>query len=77
MPCYSNEAYPFRNLHGYLEQVYRHFGPRRRFWGSDVSRLPCSYRQALDHFVQELDFIAPADLPWVMGRGLSDVLRWS
>ncbi len=76
VPCYSNEVYPFRNLHGYLKRIYSQFGPRRMFWGSDVSRLPCTYRQAVDHFVQELDFIAPEDLPWVMGRGLSQVLRW-
>jgi hypothetical protein len=52
------------------------FGPKRMFWGSDVSRLPCSYRQAVDHFLHELDFIAPTDLPWVMGRGVAQVLRW-
>jgi hypothetical protein len=35
-----------------------------------------SYRQAVDHFLHELDFIAPTDLPWVMGRGVAQVLRW-
>lgn len=75
VPCYSNEPYPFRNLDRYLERMYAHFGPKRTFWGSDVSRLPCSYRQAVDHFVQELDFIPPSDLPWVMGRGLLEVLE--
>lgn len=76
VPCYSNQEYPFRNLASYLARIYGQFGPKRMFWGSDVSRLPCSYRQAVDHFLQELRFIAPADLPWVMGRGLSQALRW-
>lgn len=76
VPCYSNEPYPFRNLHGYLKRIHGSFGPRRMFWGSDVSRLPCSYRQAVDHFIQELDFIPKAELPWVMGRGLSEALGW-
>jgi predicted TIM-barrel fold metal-dependent hydrolase len=75
-PCYSSEAYPFRNLTPYLKRVYEHFGPRRMFWGSDVSRLPCSYRQAVDHFLEELDFIPAAELPWVMGRALSQLLHW-
>lgn len=75
-PCYSTEDYPFRNLKPYLKRIYEHFGPRRMFWGSDVSRLPCSYRQAVDHFLEELDFIPREELPWVMGRGLSRLLRW-
>ena len=75
-PCYSTEAYPFRNLKPHLRGIYEHFGPRRMFWGSDVSRLPCSYRQAVDHFLDELDFIPGAELPWVMGRGLSQLLQW-
>ena len=75
-PCYSTEPYPFRNLTPYLRRIYEHFGPRRMFWGSDVSRLPCSYRQAVDHFLEELQFIPAAELPWVMGRGLSQLLDW-
>jgi predicted TIM-barrel fold metal-dependent hydrolase len=76
VPCYSNEPYPFRNLDGYLRAVYDAFGPRRLFWGSDVTRLPCSYTEAVEHFTRALDFIPPAELPWVMGRGLSELLRW-
>ncbi|NML44571.1 amidohydrolase [Ramlibacter sp. G-1-2-2] len=76
MPCYSSETYPFRNLNGMLEAVYNAFGPRRFCWGSDVSRLPCSYRQAVDHFLEELDFIPAADQPWVMGQALSALLRF-
>lgn len=76
VPCYSTEGWPFANMAPYLRQVYEHFGPRRMFWGSDVSRLPCSYREAVDHFLHGLDFLPEADKPWVMGRALSEVLRW-
>ncbi len=76
VPCYSTEAYPFSGFKSYLKQVYEAFGPRRMLWGSDVSRLPCSYRQAVEHFTQELDFLAAQDRPWVMGRALSELLGW-
>jgi hypothetical protein len=51
------------------------FGPQRVFWGSDFSRLPCSYRQCVTHFTEELG-LAEADKEWVMGRGLAEWLRW-
>ena len=76
VPCYSTEPYPFRNVTPYLKWIYEHFGPMRTFWGSDVSRLPCSYREAVAHFLHELDFIPRQDLPWVMGGALSKLLRW-
>ena len=76
VPCYSTESYPFPGFKPYLKAVYEAFGPRRMLWGSDVSRLPCTYRQAVTHFTQELDFLPAADLPWVMGRALSALLGW-
>ena len=76
VPCYTDEPYPFPGFASRLRRVYGHFGPQRMFWGSDVSRLPCSYRQAVEHFLHELDFIAEADLPLVMGGALSRLLGW-
>ena len=76
VPCYTTEPYPFRNFNGYLEAIYQSFGPRRMLWGSDVSRLPCTYVEAVTHFTDTLDFISKEDLPWVMGRSLSALLRW-
>jgi predicted TIM-barrel fold metal-dependent hydrolase len=79
LPCFSTEPYPFRNLREPLRRVIDAFGPRRAFWGSDITRVPvtCSYRQAVTHFTEELDFLSAEDLEWVMGRGLADCLRWS
>ena len=75
-PCYSSEPYPYRNIHPYLRQVFEAFGPRRTFWGTDLTRLPCSYRQAVTLFTEELPFLAPADKEWVMGRGVCAWLGW-
>jgi L-fuconolactonase len=78
LPCFSTEPYPFGNLHEPLRRVIEAFGPRRAFWGSDITRVPasCSYRQVVTHFTEELDFLSAADLEWIMGRGLVECLRW-
>jgi predicted TIM-barrel fold metal-dependent hydrolase len=77
-PCYSSDPYPFRNLHEPLKRIIEGFGVRRSFWGSDFSRLlrHCSYRQAVTVFTEELDFLSPSDLEWVMGRGILERLSW-
>jgi predicted TIM-barrel fold metal-dependent hydrolase len=75
-PGYSTWAYPYRNLHDPLRRIYDAFGPLRFFWGTDITRMPCSWRQCVTMFTEELDWIAPADLPWVMGGGIRAWLDW-
>lgn len=79
LPCYSTQPYPFRNLHEPLRRIIQAFGPRRCFWGSDLSRMleHCSYRQGVTHFTDELDFLSPEDLEWIMGRGIAECLGWT
>jgi predicted TIM-barrel fold metal-dependent hydrolase len=79
LPCFSSEPYPFRNLNQPLRDVIAAFGPRRCFWGTDLSRTleHCSYRQGVTHFTEELDFLSADDLDWIMGRGLRECLRWN
>jgi predicted TIM-barrel fold metal-dependent hydrolase len=78
LPCFSTGPYPFKNLHEPLRRVIETFGPRRSFWGSDITRVPatCSLRQVVTQFTEELDFLSPADLEWIMGRGLAECLGW-
>jgi L-fuconolactonase len=78
LPCFSSEPYPFRNLNQPLRDVIAAFGPRRCFWGTDLSRAleHCTYRQGVTHFTEELDFLSADDLDWIMGRGLRECLRW-
>jgi L-fuconolactonase len=40
-------------------------------WGTDLTRLPSSYRQAVTLFTEELDFLSDADQAWIMGRGIA------
>lgn len=76
LPCHSSEKYPYKNLHPYLRQVVEEFGPRRVFWGTDLTRLPGTYRQAVTMFTEEMEFLTDEDLDWIMGRGIADWLRW-
>jgi len=76
LPCYSSEPYPFRGLHPYIRQVYDAFGPRRMFWGTDWTRLPCPWRQAVTLFTEELPWLSARDQEWIMGRGVCQWLGW-
>ncbi|MDA0340927.1 MAG: amidohydrolase family protein [Proteobacteria bacterium] len=76
LPCYSTEAYPFPGLHRHIERVVDAFGPERVFWGTDLSRLSCSYREAITLFTEELAFLSETDKALIMGRGLCDWLGW-
>jgi predicted TIM-barrel fold metal-dependent hydrolase len=76
LPCYTNDAYPFPKLTPYLKRTFDAFGPDRLMWGSDVTRLPCSYRECLDHFAKELPFLSGDDRARVLGGTAAKLLRW-
>jgi predicted TIM-barrel fold metal-dependent hydrolase len=76
LPSFSTDEYPYRSLHPYIRKAYDAFGPRRLFWGTDLSRSPISYRQQITLFTQELPWLEGADLEWVMGRGVCVWLGW-
>jgi predicted TIM-barrel fold metal-dependent hydrolase len=76
LPCYTNDRYPFRALHPYIRRAYDAFGPRRLFWGTDLSRSPISYRQQVTMFTEEMPWLSAADLEWIMGRGVCEWLGW-
>jgi predicted TIM-barrel fold metal-dependent hydrolase len=76
LPCYSTEPYPYPGLHGYIRQVYDAFGPARMFWGSDVTRLTCTYRECVTLVTEELDWLSPTDKELIMGHAICDWLGW-
>jgi predicted TIM-barrel fold metal-dependent hydrolase len=75
-PGTSSEPYPFRNIHGYLNQIFDAFGPKRYFWGTDLTRMPCTYRQCVTLFTEELPFLRAADKELVMGQAFCDWIGW-
>ena len=77
LPCYADDkTWPFRSLHEPIRRVFDAFGPRRTFWGSDVSRLPCSYRESVTMFTEQMPWLRGSDLEGVMGQGLCDWIGW-
>lgn len=76
MPAYTSDVYPYRRVHPYLRRAYDAFGPRRMFWGTDLTKLPCTYRQAVTMFTEELSWFTIEDREWIMGRGLCEWLGW-
>lgn len=76
LPCFSTDRYPYRSLQSYLRKAYDAFGPRRFFWGTDLSRSPIPYRQHVTMFTEEIPWLTSEDKEWIMGRGLCEWLGW-
>jgi predicted TIM-barrel fold metal-dependent hydrolase len=75
-PSYSSQAYPYRNIHGQLKRIFDAFGPERMFWGTDITRMSCSWRQCVTMFTEELPWLSGRDRELVMGRAVCAWLDW-
>lgn len=76
LPVYVTEPYPFPSLHPLIKRVVETFGPERCFWGTDLSHLPCSYKECVTLFTEELSFLSERDKELVMGRAIADWIGW-
>ncbi|MEE1756443.1 amidohydrolase family protein [Streptomyces sp. SP18CS02] len=74
LPCHTERPYPFTDLHPWIRRVREAFGPERMAWGSDLTRLPCAYRECVELFTRELPFLDDADRAMVMGGTLLSLL---
>ena len=75
-PGYSTQPYPFPNLHDGLHRIFDAFGPNRFFWGTDITRMPCTYRQCITLFTERLPWLHGNDLELVMGNAIANWLNW-
>jgi predicted TIM-barrel fold metal-dependent hydrolase len=77
-PVYSRAPYPFRDMEPHIKRVIGAFGPRRCFWGTDLSHAlqHATYRQCVTHFTEELSFLSDEVRSWIMGRGAAEFFRW-
>jgi predicted TIM-barrel fold metal-dependent hydrolase len=76
-PGYSAEAYPYPAMQNYLRQIFDAFGPDRVFWGTDITKMPCSWRQCATMFTEELPWLKGRDLELVMGEALCAWWGWN
>jgi len=73
---YAEDEYPFRSLHSHLHRCFDAFGPERMFWGTDITRMPCTWRQCVTLFTEELPWLKGRDLDHVMGEALCSWVGW-
>lgn len=76
VPSVATDAYPFASTHGVLRQVFDAYGAERMFWGTDITRLRCSWREAVTLFTEELPWLRGRDLELVMGGAVADWIGW-
>ena len=71
-PAENRKAGLFERLH----RVFDAFGADRTFWGTDITRMPCSWRQCVTVFTEELPWLKGRDLELVMGEALCNWVGW-
>lgn len=75
-PGYSSESYPFPKMQVFLKQIFDRFGPQRMFWGTDITKMPCTWRQCITLFTEELPWLNGGDRQQVMGHAMCEWWRW-
>jgi len=80
---HSTEPFPHADVQPQICRVVEAFGPRRVFWGTDLTRmwrpgasLAESYRRYVELFTEHLPCLSGEDLELVMGRALCEWIGW-
>jgi predicted TIM-barrel fold metal-dependent hydrolase len=76
LPLYSDEKYPHADIRPVVRSVIAEFGPSRSFWGSDLSRLSCTYEQAVEMVDFVLDGFTADEISDVLGGAILEWLKW-
>lgn len=75
-PLFATDPYPFHSVHHFIQQVVDAFGPERSFWGTDITRMPCRWRDCVTMFTDHMHWLRGRDLQLVMGAALLKWLDW-
>jgi L-fuconolactonase len=73
LPCYATDEYPFESVHDLVRRCVDEFGTHRLMWGTDLSRLPCSYREAVTSVTEHMQFLSEGQIQDLMDGTAS---RW-
>ena len=75
-PGMAVDGYPFESTHGVIRQAFDAFGEDRVFWGTDITRMRCHWRECITLFTEQLPWLKGRALDRVMGEAVLDWLRW-
>ncbi|MBI2017355.1 MAG: hypothetical protein HYS77_17760 [Candidatus Rokubacteria bacterium] len=64
-------------VESHLRRIYDAFGARRLLWGTDDTRLPVPYRDAVRHAREGMAFLSASDRAWVLGRACAEWVGWA
>jgi predicted TIM-barrel fold metal-dependent hydrolase len=76
IPSFSSEPYPWPDTHDLVRRLFESFGPRRTFWGTDLTRMRCTYYECIRQFTDHFDWLRGEDLEWVIGKAVCEWLGW-
>jgi L-fuconolactonase len=75
LPLYSEGDYPHLDVLEEIRRVIDAFSADRVFWGTDLTRLRCSYRQAVE-MMSHLEWKDEREVELVMGDAILTWLGW-
>lgn len=76
-PQYVSGSFPFAGLTPHYKSIFAAFGPTRMFWGTDITRMPCSWRDCVTAFAEHQSWLSDADRAMIMGKGIQNWLSWA
>src|SRR5436309_2204940 len=50
--------------------------PHQQTWGTDITRMPCPWKQCVTMFTEQLPWLTAKDKELIMGRALCNWLGW-
>lgn len=75
LPCLARDPYPYLSVQPLVRQAVDAFGPERVFWGTDLARLPCTYREAVTMFAEDLPAFSVRERGLILGDALGPWLE--
>ncbi|GIW06919.1 MAG: hypothetical protein KatS3mg060_1724 [Dehalococcoidia bacterium] len=81
LPLFSQQPFPFADVHPAIRAVRDAFGAHRMMWGSDQTMQlafgRATYRESVDLIrAAGRAFLSDDDIDWVLGRTLQEWFRW-
>lgn len=75
-PQYVSDDHPFASMVPRYRAIHQAFGPDRMFWGTDITRMPCTWNECVTAFTEHQDWCSADDMASIMGGGIRRWLGW-